>query len=68
MTDSDERRVDKALQGLEFPAGKQDILSFADTREADAKTLRALTALEDRQYSNTDDVLRAVPQRPEQER
>lgn len=67
MTDADERRVGKVLQGMEFPASKADILSYAETREADPKVLRALGALEDRQYGNTSDVEDAVPQRPEQE-
>lgn len=67
MTDSDERRVRKILQGLEFPVSKSYLLEYAETREADAKTMRALQALADREYTSTDDVESAVPQRPEQE-
>ncbi|GAB2741886.1 hypothetical protein GCM10027174_14240 [Salinifilum aidingensis] len=66
MTDADERRVRKVLQGLEFPVSKGYLLEYADTREADAKTMRALRGLADREYTSTEDVEAAVPQRPEQ--
>lgn len=68
LTDADERRVGKALQGLEFPASRDDIIAFASERGAHEKTLRALYALPRRSYSDTDDVEQAVPQRPEQAR
>ncbi len=67
MTDADERRVRKILQGLEFPVSKSYLLDYAETRQADEKTLRALQGLADREYTSTDDVEAAVPQRPEQE-
>lgn len=67
MTDSDERRVRKILQGLEFPASKRYLIEYAETRQADASTMRALQGLADREYTSTDDVEAAVPQRPEQE-
>lgn len=66
MTARDELRVSKALQGLEFPATKARIVEFAQTRDADAKTQRALSALADREYVDGNDVEQAVPQRPEQ--
>lgn len=68
MTDADERRVDKALQGLEFPASKEDIVAFAAERGAYEKTMRALHALPAGNYPNSDSVEEAVPQRPEQAR
>src|SRR5699024_7312893 len=68
MTDADERRVGKALQGLEFPAGRDDIIAFANERGAHEKTLRALYALPRRSYASTADVEDAVPQRPEEVR
>ncbi|SDK01132.1 Protein of unknown function [Actinopolyspora mzabensis] len=67
MTDADERRVNKALQGLEFPADKAELIRYAEEREADPRTLRALRALPDGTYGNSDEVERSVPQRPEQE-
>jgi len=68
MTDADERRVGKALQGLEFPAGRDDIIAFASERGAHEKTMRALYSLPRRSYTSTDDVEEAVPQRPEEVR
>ncbi|MHA6803676.1 DUF2795 domain-containing protein [Salinifilum ghardaiensis] len=67
MTDADERRVREILQGLEFPVSKSYLLDYAETRQADAKTMRALHGLADREYTSTGDVETAVPQRPEQE-
>ena len=65
MTKRDELRVDKALQGLEFPASHEQLLEFATDREADAETLAALRALPAGQYANKDRVLNALPQEPE---
>lgn len=67
MTDSDERRVTKALQGMEFPAEKADLLSYAETRGAGEKTLRALHSLPEGSYGNSDEVEQAVPQQPDEE-
>lgn len=68
MTDADERRVAKALQGLEFPASKENIVAFATERGAHEKTMRALQALPGGSYADSDAVEDAVPQRPEQAR
>lgn len=65
MTDSDERRVAKALQGAEFPAGKQYLLDYARDRGAGPKTVQALEALPERTYGNSDEVEQAVPQEPD---
>ncbi|GAA2360406.1 hypothetical protein GCM10009854_44350 [Saccharopolyspora halophila] len=65
MTDSDERRVAKALQGAEFPAGKQYLLDYARARGAGPKTVQALEALPERTYGNSDEVEQAVPQEPD---
>ncbi len=66
MTDADERRVGKSLQGLEFPASKENLLAYAQERGAGPKTLRALQALPAGEYPDSAAVERAVPQRPEQ--
>lgn len=68
MTDADERRVAKALQGLEFPADRADIITYARDRDAHEKTMSALFALPPGQYASTDDVEKAVPQQPKQTR
>ncbi|NYH81002.1 hypothetical protein FHR84_004375 [Actinopolyspora biskrensis] len=67
MTDADERRVNKALQGLEFPADKERLLRYAEERQADSRTLRALRTLPEGTYRDSAEVESAVPQRPEQE-
>lgn len=65
MTKRDELRVDKALQGLEFPASREHLIDFATDREVDAETLAALRALPAGNYANKAQVLDAVPQEPE---
>lgn len=65
MTKRDELRVDKALQGVEFPATREQLLDFAAEREADRETLAALRAIPAGQYGNKSQVQEAVPQEPE---
>lgn len=65
MTTRDELRAEKALQGMEFPASKTELIDYATERSATPKTLQALHALPDRQFENKDDVVEAVPQEPE---
>ncbi|MBQ0926773.1 MULTISPECIES: DUF2795 domain-containing protein [Saccharopolyspora] len=65
MTKRDEMRVDKALQGLEFPADREQLVDFATDREADSETLTALRSIPARRYANKDEVIEAVPQEPE---
>lgn len=65
MTTRDELRAEKALQGMEFPASKIELIDYATERAATPKTLQALHALPDRQFENKDDVAEAVPQEPE---
>ncbi|HJA61191.1 MAG TPA: DUF2795 domain-containing protein [Candidatus Brevibacterium intestinavium] len=65
MTTRDELRAEKALQGLEFPASKSELIDYATERSATAKTLQALEALPDRRFESKDDVVEAVPQEPE---
>lgn len=48
MTKRDDIRAAKSLQGADFPKTKEEVLSYAQTRSADAKTLEALHALPDR--------------------
>lgn len=67
MTDRDDIRVRKALQGMAFPADRTQVISWATDRgEDDDRVLTALRALPDRTFSNADDVVISVPQRPEQ--
>lgn len=65
MTKRDEIRVGKALQGLEYPATREQLLAYARDRQADAETLAALRAVPAGQYANKTQVENAVPQEPE---
>jgi hypothetical protein len=66
MTDRDDIRVRKALQGMAFPADRTQVISYAmDRGERDDKVLTALQALPDRTFSTADDVVISVPQRPD---
>jgi hypothetical protein len=67
MTDRDEIRASKALQGLEFPTSKAKMIAYARERQATEKTLRALKALPDGRYESRDHAAESVPQRPEQQ-
>jgi len=64
MTDRDDLRVRKALQGMPFPADRTAVLDYALDREADGQTLNALHGLPDRTFSCADDVIISVPHRP----
>jgi hypothetical protein len=65
MTRRDDARVEKALQGADFPADKQALIDYAQTRDAGEETLQGLRALPDRQFDNLRDAVDAVPQEPE---
>ncbi|MEJ2870907.1 DUF2795 domain-containing protein [Actinomycetospora sp. OC33-EN08] len=65
MTDRDDARVRKALQGMDFPASRNDVVAYATDRgEVDEKTLVALGDLPAGDYASVDEVVDAVPQRP----
>lgn len=67
MTTRDDMRASKALQGADFPASKQELIDYAQSRGVDQKSLQALHALPERQFDDKDEVLAAVPQEPEGE-
>ncbi|MCD2187024.1 DUF2795 domain-containing protein [Actinomycetospora soli] len=65
MTDRDDTRVRKALQGANFPSERNDLVAYATDRgEVDEKTLTALAALPAGTYGSVDEVVDAVPHRP----
>jgi hypothetical protein len=65
VTSRDELRVAKALQGAGFPTDRSALLTYAETRGADAETLQALRAVPDGSYRSVEEVSAAVPQEPE---
>lgn len=65
MTDRDDSRVRKALQGKDYPATRNDLVEYATDRgEVDHATLTALAELPEGRYESVDDVVASVPQRP----
>ncbi|WP_433802063.1 DUF2795 domain-containing protein [Actinomycetospora sp. CA-084318] len=65
MTDRDDIRVRKALQGADFPAARNDLVAYATDRgEVDERTLAALADLPEGTYGSVDEVVDAVPHRP----
>ena len=68
MTFRDDLRVDKALQGADFPRTRQEVLDYARDRDADEKTLEAMRGLPERTYESVAQVVDAVPQEPEGDR
>lgn len=65
MTDQDERRVAKALQGLDFPADNATLTEYAESRGANAKVVQTLRSLPGGTYRSMQEILDAVPQEPE---
>ena len=65
MTTRGELRAEKALQGLEFPASKSELIDYATERSATAKTLQALEALPERRFESQAGVVEAAPQEPD---
>ena len=52
--------IAKALKGIDFPAGKQDIEEHARSRGADKATMEVLSQLPDRRYQDVADVQKGV--------
>ncbi len=65
MTSADKRRVRKAIEGLQYPASKQDVVAYAEERGSAGRTSDALRALPDGTYHNAEEVAESVPQEPE---
>ncbi|MBI4498779.1 MAG: DUF2795 domain-containing protein [Chloroflexi bacterium] len=52
-------QVAQYLEGIDFPKGKQDLLRHAEQRGAPAEIRNVLGRMEDRQYYNMADVMKA---------
>ena len=65
MTERDDLRVAKALQGADFPANRDALLNYARARDVDSKSLQALRTIPEQVYTSTQDVIDAVAQEPE---
>lgn len=65
MTERDKIRVAKALQGLEFPTSKEQVLAYAEERSADWRTVEELRGLPEGEFGSTEEVEKALPHKPE---
>lgn len=54
--------VTHALQGIDFPARKQDLISHAQEHNADEVVLKELRALPDQEYKNMAEVMKGFGQ------
>jgi hypothetical protein len=52
--------IQKALSGIDYPAGKDDIVSHAEQHGGGDDVLEALRGIEDRQYEGPSGVSSAV--------
>ncbi|RBY77328.1 DUF2795 domain-containing protein [Blastococcus sp. TF02-09] len=52
--------IQKALSGMDYPAGKDDIVSHAERNKAGDDVLNALRGIEDRTYEGPSGVSSAV--------
>lgn len=52
--------IQKALSGMDYPAGKDAIVAHAERNGGDADVLEALRAIEDREYDGPSGVSSAV--------
>ena len=52
--------IQKALGGMEYPAGKDDIVKHAQDNGGDGEVLEALKGIEDREYEGPSGVSAAV--------
>jgi hypothetical protein len=62
---TDHARLRGALNAADFPAGKDDLVRYAEDANADSDTVRALRAIPPVSYSNLDEVLRSVTLDPD---
>ncbi|MCV2488699.1 DUF2795 domain-containing protein [Geodermatophilus sp. YIM 151500] len=52
--------IQKALSGIDYPAGKADIVKHAEQQGGDKEVLDALKGIEDREYDGPSGVSAAV--------
>ncbi len=58
--------IDECLEGLDFPATKEDILNCAEGCQASDDVLDALDSLPEGEYNNMAEIIRDVSATPEQ--
>ncbi|GAB3488121.1 DUF2795 domain-containing protein [Amycolatopsis cihanbeyliensis] len=58
---TDRRTLEAALSDADFPAGKEQLVSYAENHGVDAGAVRALRAMPPAEYANVAEVLRSAP-------
>lgn len=58
---TDRDHVGAALEGVDYPATKDGLLSVAQSNGADEATVKALRAIQNESYANLTEVVGAVP-------
>ncbi len=58
---TDHERLSTALQGVDYPASKEQLLARAESNHADQGTIRALRSVQDTDYANFPEVVRSTP-------
>lgn len=58
---TDRETLKASLSAMDFPASKEQLVSYAENNGVDESTLRALRAIPLGDYDNVPDVVRAVP-------
>jgi hypothetical protein len=53
---SESAELQSLLEGIDLPAGKQELLAYAERQQARPQQLSALRALPDREYDTIDEV------------
>lgn len=61
---TDRTRLKEALDGVDFPATKEQLLARAESNNADEGTIKALRTVQDVSYHTFADVAGAVPMAP----
>jgi hypothetical protein len=54
--------VEKYLKGMDYPAGKEDLIDYAEEMEAPDEVIELLNKLPDESYETAADVTKAIGQ------
>ncbi len=60
MANVSPREVEKALKGIDYPAGKHDLMKCAESNHAEEVVRRVIQGLPDQTYNTPIDVTKAI--------
>ncbi len=58
---TDHKRLADALDGVDYPVSKKQLLAHAEANDADDGTMKALRSMPDTDYASLIEVLRSTP-------